>query len=176
MNAQKRGGIFLVPGHHDQDDVAYFARLWNELSQPEPPTAALPPPVVASSAIRASSLTPGSLSALLGFSIGSKSYQPGDAIDCTDTPSLAEALVRFGYASRMPDISNLRIDAKVAPLPARSSTQSAKDRLKKALANLHAGGASPTGTKDEPPNHPEAGSATGNYGDWSGNYHRRKQL
>ena len=129
---QKRGGIYLVPSHPDQDDVDYFARAWKELSQPENPPA-LPPPTLASGAIRASSLTPGSLSALKPFAIGSQHYQPGDFINCEQSPSLAEALVRFGHASRMP---------AAAVTPNRRVSQGtradAKERLKQALADLDA--------------------------------------
>jgi hypothetical protein len=125
-------GIYLVPGNHDQDDVDYFARAWKELSQPENP-APLPPPIVASGAIRASALTPGSLSALKPFAIGSQRYQPGEVIDCTDTPSLGEALVRFGYASRLPA-------AAVTPNRVSQGTRaSAKERLKQALADVRSG-------------------------------------
>lgn len=125
-----RGGLILVPGHHDQDDVEYFAQLWKQLSQPEPQPR-LPKAPFASGAIRASSLTPGSLTALSRFSIGSKRYEPGETIDCADTPSLAEALVRFGYASRMP----LAALASAVGSSRLTSADLAKDRLKRALAN-----------------------------------------
>jgi len=127
---RKSSGLILVPGHHDQDDVAYFQALWDSLSIPEPSPPALPSPPLAARAIRASLLSPGSLSALKPFAIGSQHYQPGDLIDCNDTPTLAEALVRFGYASRMPT---------GAGQFQTGSAQSAKERLKKALASLAAG-------------------------------------
>jgi hypothetical protein len=57
----------IVPGHHDQDDVAYFQALWDTLSIPEPSPPALPSPPLAARAIRASLLSPGSLSALEAF-------------------------------------------------------------------------------------------------------------
>jgi hypothetical protein len=128
MNRIAKGGIVIVPGHHDQDDTQYFQSLWDSLSIPEPSPQALPRPPLAARAIRASLLaSPGSLSALKPFAIGSQHYQAGDFIDCDDTPSLAKALVRFGYASRL-------------PITAGQShprwTQSAKERLKKALASL----------------------------------------
>jgi hypothetical protein len=109
MNAQRRGGIYLVPGAE---------------------TAALPPPNVASAAIRASALTPGSLSALKPFAIGPQHYQPGDFIDCDESPTLTEALIRFGYATRLPY-------AAVTPNRVSQGTRrSAKERLKKALAGV----------------------------------------
>ena len=83
---------------------------------------------------RASSLSPGSLTALLGFSIGSKRYEPGEMIDCANTPTLAEALVRFGYASRMPAaaLTSAVGSSRLA------SADLAKERLKRALANTAA--------------------------------------
>jgi hypothetical protein len=130
MNRIAKGGIVIVPGHHDQDDVAYFQALWDTLSIPEPSPPALPSPPLAARAIRASLLSPGSLSALKPFAVGSQHYQPGEFIDCNDRPTLAEALVRFGYASRLPI---------TAGQSHPRSTQSAKERLKKALASLAAG-------------------------------------
>ena len=77
----------IVPGHHDQDYVAYFRALWDSLSIPEPSPPALPSAPLAARAIRASLLaSPGSLSALKRFAIGSQHYQPGEFIDCNDRP------------------------------------------------------------------------------------------
>jgi hypothetical protein len=129
MNAQRRGGIYLVPSHPDQDDVDYFARAWKELSQPENPPA-LPTPKVMNTAIRASSLSPSSLQALLGFAVGSKRYEPGEIVNCEESPSLAEALVRLGYASRMPGA--LSSGNRVS----QGARANAKERLKKALADV----------------------------------------
>jgi hypothetical protein len=135
MNAQRRGGIYLVPSHPDQDDVDYFARVWKELSQLE---TALSPPTLASGAIRASSLTPGSLQALVGFAVGSTKYEPGDVVNCDEPPSLAEALVRLGYVSRMPCAFGAanRAGVSQARVASKTETLKTKDRLKKALADL----------------------------------------
>ena len=127
MNAQRRGGT-LVPGYHDPDDADYFARRWQELTaNPAAAAASLPPPNVAAGAIRASTLTPGSLQALVSFAVGSTKYEPGDVVNCDESPSLAEALVRFGYVSRMPCAFGAAN---------RAETLETKDRLKKALADL----------------------------------------